>query len=146
MAPTPPPPRPRPPPSLSSGSDDDDDAGRGGSAAAGSRAVAGQKRTRKDNRYRFESFNEKIKRVKVQVGHRIIKNYSDAPESGDSFYAESIALWRDLNCTAEFTEFLSKTRRLSNSLEQILYHKKRIFNALSEGLQRPNTPALEPLL
>ncbi|KAI9366155.1 hypothetical protein DFJ73DRAFT_163560 [Zopfochytrium polystomum] len=105
-----------------------------------------KKKTKSDNRHRFESFSDKIKQVKVNVANRFVKNYTDSPEGGESFFVESLPLWRDLNLTPEFTRYLRESSRYTQSLQQILYHKQLIVDQLVSFLEVPNTPALEPLL
>ncbi|KAJ3091156.1 U3 snoRNP protein [Quaeritorhiza haematococci] len=97
------------------------------------------------NRFRFQSFRHRVKNVKINVAHRILRDLEE-PEEGKSFFEEALASWRELNCTAHFALFLKEVGNYAHSLVQLLYHKETVVNLIIKHLQVPNSLAYEPLL
>ncbi|KJE89941.1 hypothetical protein, variant [Capsaspora owczarzaki ATCC 30864] len=97
------------------------------------------------NRYRFQSFNERIKKVSINVAHRV-GAVAVEPEAGGSFFNEALMKWRELDCTREFVTFTNKVYPLVQTLHQLLFHKDAVIDALLVHLAEPNCAALPALL
>ncbi|KAI9002646.1 armadillo-type protein [Gaertneriomyces semiglobifer] len=101
--------------------------------------------TEGNNRFRFQSFRERVKTVNIDVVHRITRQ--DEPEEEQfSYFKDGIDKWTELNCTAHFSLFLRDVKPYSQSLVQVLYHKAKIVPILIEHFATPGSLAYEPLL
>ncbi|KAJ3050202.1 U3 snoRNP protein [Rhizophlyctis rosea] len=97
------------------------------------------------NRFRFASFGERVKNVKIDVVHRISRVDGDS-EDTESHFKQSLENWTELNCTIQFTRFVRSVRPYAQSLVQILYHKTEIVTLLASHLEEAGNLAYEPLL
>ncbi|KAJ3243695.1 U3 snoRNP protein [Chytriomyces hyalinus] len=102
------------------------------------------------NRYRYQSFTERIKTIKIDSVHKVVKNNVgiNATNSQDveCFFVDGLAHWQDLNCTNEFTSFRREVTKYAQSLQQILYHQTEIVDLIVKYLENPNCLAAEPLM
>ncbi|KAJ3375731.1 U3 snoRNP protein [Allomyces arbusculus] len=97
------------------------------------------------NRFKYRSFADRLKNVHIDVTRTAIGVRHEDDDAG-SFFLGSLTQWEDLNCTAEFSSFLRQVRPLAQSLPMVLFHKRRIVDALVARLV-PDAPlSLEPLL
>ncbi|KAJ8331227.1 U3 snoRNP protein [Batrachochytrium dendrobatidis] len=97
------------------------------------------------NRFKFQSFNDRIKNIKINSIHRVIK-VSDASEDVESFFQDTLTQMSDLNCTTHFTLFQHDISKYTGSLMQILYHKECIVQAFEKHLAVPKSQAIQPIL
>ncbi|KAJ3414834.1 U3 snoRNP protein [Chytridiales sp. JEL 0842] len=81
-----------------------------------------------------------------QVDEFGVKREKNRYREGDSFFVEALLSWRDLNCTANFSAFLKEVSPISQSLQQVLYHKDTIVDTLITFLNKSDILSLEPLL
>ncbi|KAJ1920636.1 U3 snoRNP protein [Mycoemilia scoparia] len=97
------------------------------------------------NRFKYQPFRARIEKLDVHVARRI-ERYLDEPEDTGSYFAEALQSWRDLNCTADFTQFYHKINNVTKSLAQIIYHKDTIIDVLEEFLTKKGSLTIEPIL
>ncbi|ORX64036.1 hypothetical protein DL89DRAFT_262857 [Linderina pennispora] len=97
------------------------------------------------NTYRFKSFKQRVEGIEINVSRRV-KRDLDEPEEYDSYLAEAVLKWGELNCTNDFTELLRKIRDYHQSLAQVLYHKEQIVGVLEGYLSMDHEGVLEPVL
>ncbi|KAI9139232.1 armadillo-type protein [Paraphysoderma sedebokerense] len=97
------------------------------------------------NRYKYRSFNDRIKGINIDVAHRI-GEVQEVPEDADSFFKQSLDSWRELNLTVHFTEFSKEIDPFVQSLPLILYHKDTIVNILIKHIKVEESMAYEPIL
>ncbi|KNC97022.1 uncharacterized protein SPPG_07836 [Spizellomyces punctatus DAOM BR117] len=97
------------------------------------------------NRFRFQSFHDRIKTVKIDVAHRVRQHGPIEDEDG-SFFKDALDRWVEVNCTGHFTSFVRDVRPLSMSLVQILYHKDAMMTLIMRHLQIFDSLAYEPIL
>ncbi|PRP86793.1 UTP20, small subunit (SSU) processome component [Planoprotostelium fungivorum] len=98
------------------------------------------------NRFKYQGRNEKIAEVDVDIFHKIGGITIKLSDPTSSYFRESLHQWTDLNLTRDFLNFSTEVYPISNSLAQILYHKKDIHGILIKHLQVPDSLALAPLL
>ncbi|TPX60594.1 hypothetical protein PhCBS80983_g01757 [Powellomyces hirtus] len=108
--------------------------------------VKGLNTTEGSNRFRFQPFRERVKSVKIDITHRIVRQHEQTEGEDGSFFIEGLDRWQELNCTGHFTLFLRDVRPFASSLVQILYHKDVIVETILKHLLVPSSLALEPLL
>ncbi|KAL5515910.1 hypothetical protein EMCRGX_G001155 [Ephydatia muelleri] len=97
------------------------------------------------NKFRFESFNERIGNIKIDVVHRV-GQVSETPEDRETFFYESLQKWHELNCTQHFVVFYQEVRGITQLLTQLVHHKDTIIGSLVKHLQVKDSLAYEPLL
>ncbi|KAJ3203634.1 U3 snoRNP protein, partial [Entophlyctis luteolus] len=85
------------------------------------------------NRYRFQTFSERLKTIKIDALHKVIQN--DVGINSTSS--------QDLNCTAEYVTFRKEIYKYTQSLEQILYHKSEICDLILRNLDKERAGGLE---
>ncbi|KAJ3387278.1 U3 snoRNP protein [Entophlyctis sp. JEL0112] len=99
------------------------------------------------NRYRFQTFSERLKTIKIDALHKVIQNdvgiNSTSSQDVECFFIEGLAHWQDLNCTAEYVTFRKEIYKYTQSLEQILYHKSEICDLILRNLDKERAGGLE---
>eukprot|EP00731_Ephydatia_muelleri_P001009 Em0001g1009a len=107
------------------------------------------------NKFRFESFNERIGNIKIDVVHRvgqvsetpeIICRHVNSTKDRETFFYESLQKWHELNCTQHFVVFYQEVRGITQLLTQLVHHKDTIIGSLVKHLQVKDSLAYEPLL
>ncbi|KAJ1345001.1 hypothetical protein BSLG_000516 [Batrachochytrium salamandrivorans] len=71
------------------------------------------------NRFKFQSFNDRIRHIKIEAIHRVVK-VSDADEDVESFFKDTLLQMVDLNCTTHFTQFQRDINHLVTALAKDL--------------------------
>ncbi|KAJ3068043.1 U3 snoRNP protein, partial [Rhizoclosmatium hyalinum] len=102
------------------------------------------------NRYKFQTFTDRLKTIKIDPIHRVIANnvgiHASNSDAVECFFVDGISHWQDLNMTAEFTAFRREVYHKAQSLELVLYHQKEIVELIIKYLEIPKSGAAEPLL
>lgn len=88
-----------------------------------------------ENRFKYASFNERIKKVKIRI-----KQTNDETAC---YFIDGLEKWSTLNCTAQFSDFYGKVAY--STLEQVLHHKNEITDNIIQALI-PDSLCLESLL
>ena len=101
--------------------------------------------TESTRKHRFQSFNQRISKLKIDPVHRSYKIDLDASTTA-SYFQTALSRWRDLNVSEDFTDFAKTVAPICESLPQILHHQKEIMGALVQFLEKANPLSLEPLL
>ncbi|KAI7881842.1 hypothetical protein K492DRAFT_206553 [Lichtheimia hyalospora FSU 10163] len=99
----------------------------------------------KDRRFKFQSFNQRVESIKVDVLRRS-RLVSDNPDEHDSFFYESLMEWKELNRSRHFQTFFKEMAPLCRTLPSIVYNKEKIIHTLVEHLQVEESMALDGIL
>ncbi|KAF2269148.1 hypothetical protein CC78DRAFT_509265 [Lojkania enalia] len=104
--------------------------------------------TPSSRKHRFESFSQRIAKLKIEPIRRGRSTILDDAELDTTFSYLKNALdeWRDLNTSEVFTSFAKQIAPLCESLPQVLYHNDRILELLVEYIEKGDTWSEEPLL
>lgn len=99
-------------------------------------------------KYRFESFNQRIAKLKIDPIRRArrIELGSIDDVSAASYLQAGLDQWRDLNLSENFSNFLREAQPLCQSLPQILHYQQDIKLILVKYIQKHDPLSLEPLL
>lgn len=95
-------------------------------------------------RYTYRSFKERLDSIKIEPTRRLQKRAFDETET--SHLLASIERGKEFNRSAVFTNFADAIEPLSQSLVQIIYHKKEIFQIFVDSISKHDILSLEPLL
>ncbi|KAI9252331.1 hypothetical protein BDA99DRAFT_563365 [Phascolomyces articulosus] len=96
-------------------------------------------------RFKFQSFNTLVDRIKVDVVRRS-RLVEEDPDEYDSFFYQALLSWKDMNLTRHFTTFQREMTPLAKTLPSIIYHKDQIVDVLEKHLQVKDSTALDALL
>ena len=108
----------------------------------------------KQNRHRWQSFNERLDGVQVDVlrrtgrdserGNRSLLDEEFDEEFGSHFEAQ-VSKWAELNLTTDFTGFLRDVQNKMGSLALVLHNKEAIVEALLARMAVKDSLAIKPL-
>jgi U3 small nucleolar RNA-associated protein 20 len=107
-----------------------------------------KKRTKTTKKHRFETFTQRIARLKIDPVRRprgLIQDDEDTTRTF-SFFKSSLDRWIDTNLSDQFTKFVKDVEFLSESLPQILHHENEIADLLLNAIENGTSVSLEPLL
>ncbi|KAF2001479.1 hypothetical protein P154DRAFT_619483 [Amniculicola lignicola CBS 123094] len=98
--------------------------------------------------HRFESFSQRIAKLKIEPIRRGRSTIIDEAEldAAFSYFKNSLTEWRDLNISENFNRFARQVAPLCESLPQILHHSDRILDLLVEYIEKGDKWSEEPLL
>jgi U3 small nucleolar RNA-associated protein 20 len=98
--------------------------------------------------HRFEPFSQRILKLKVEPVRRGRSTILDDAELDTSFsyFKNSLAEWRDLNISENFTAFARQAAPLCESLPQLIHHNDRILDLLIQYIEKGDGWSAEPLL
>ncbi|KAG7193733.1 U3 snoRNP protein [Scheffersomyces spartinae] len=94
-------------------------------------------------RHTFRSFKERVDSLKIEPHLNLRKRVHDYAET--SHFLTCLEHWKEVNISANFTEFLDKTENVSQTLPQILHHQDTIFEALCVHIKVIDNHSLQPL-
>lgn len=99
-------------------------------------------------RHRFESFSQRIAKLKVDPVHQVQRQPVDLDglSSSPSFFHDAIDRWRDTNTSRNFTQFVREVSPLCNNLPQILHFEDKIIELIIRYIELRDVLSLEPLL
>lgn len=108
----------------------------------------GKKSTPSSKQHKFETFSQRIAKLKIDPIHRVRHEtfYADDNADTTSCFRNSLEHWIDMNLSTNFKEFARTVDPLSESLPQILHHEDRIMGLLIEYIDKRDEVSLEPLL
>lgn len=96
------------------------------------------------NTFKFKSFSERIGNVNIDVHRNEVISSKDIPENDkDTFFRQCLEKWSELNCSLDFTEFYRKVKPYVQTFNQLVYHKKKVFEVLKEYLGKEESLAHE---
>ncbi|EDN10099.1 predicted protein [Histoplasma mississippiense (nom. inval.)] len=98
--------------------------------------------------HRFESFSQRVVKLKIDPIHRVRRTSvgDDSDSDSDTYFRASLERWMELNLSENFTQFSQRVNRLCESLPQILHHEDRIMGLLAEYIAKGDEMSMEPLL
>ncbi|KAF2477684.1 HEAT repeat protein-like protein [Lindgomyces ingoldianus] len=104
--------------------------------------------TLSSRKHRFESFSQRITKLKIEPIRRGRSTILDDAELDTTFshFKTALAEWRDINTSDGFTRFARQVTPLCESLPQILHHRRRILDLLVEYIEKGDKWSEEPLL
>ena len=100
--------------------------------------------TTSKNRYKYQSFQQRIKNIDIDVIHKVGK--LSVPGEDSSYFAEAFDMWTELNLTVHFADFVNECKPFLGSFELLIFHKEAIFKCILKHLEVEDSLALEPLL
>lgn len=107
--------------------------------------MAKQKTTTKTTKkWRYSSFKAKIDDLHIEPAKNLAKRAHDFVET--SHFLASFDYWKEINLSAGFTSYVHEVENIIQTLPQILYHDKKIFERLIAAINQYDTFALQPLL
>jgi U3 small nucleolar RNA-associated protein 20 len=99
-------------------------------------------------KHHFESFSNRIAKLKIDPVHRSRRLHFDEEDlsARTSHFRTSLQEWEERNLSENFGLFVSEINRLADSLPSILHHEDRIIEVLVTYLDKQDALSLEPLL
>lgn len=101
---------------------------------------------KQENRYKFESFTERISSINVDVIRRQPQVTDVLDEDGDSCFVAGLAKWSDLNCTQDFVNFTREVSFEIRNFAQLVHHREECLSKLKKHLRVKPSMAYLPLL
>ncbi|KAH3683281.1 hypothetical protein WICPIJ_005750 [Wickerhamomyces pijperi] len=95
-------------------------------------------------RFKHRSFKERLDSIKIEPTRKLQKRAFDEAET--SHLLASVERGREFNKSAIYTGFVDSIEPISQSLVQILHHKKKIFQLFVTSISKHDVLSLEPLL
>ncbi|KAF2772660.1 hypothetical protein EJ03DRAFT_189983 [Teratosphaeria nubilosa] len=126
--------------------------GKGGKAIKPAKVVKPSVRKRKSTattkHHRFETFNDRIARLKIDPirRRRNVEDHELLTEETATYFGRSIEKWRDLNLSATFTAFLRQASPYADTLPVVLHNEDKIMDLLVTYIEKADGLAMEPLL
>ncbi|KAK5169097.1 U3 snoRNP protein [Saxophila tyrrhenica] len=117
-----------------------------------SKVVKPSKNTRRSTastkNHRFQSFSERISKLKIDPIRRKRKaeEQEELSQATETYFGRAFEEWRDLNMSKTFTAFAKEVAPLCDSLAMILYHEEKIMDILDEYIRVGDPLAMEPIL
>ncbi|OAG11326.1 uncharacterized protein CC84DRAFT_1106724 [Paraphaeosphaeria sporulosa] len=104
--------------------------------------------TKSNKNHTFESFAQRIARLKIEPVRRGRSTIIDDAEldATFSYFKDALVEWRDINLSEIFSIFARRVAPLCDSLPQVLHHDERIFELLIENIEKGDKNSEEPLL
>ncbi|KAI9725586.1 MAG: U3 snoRNP protein [Chrysothrix sp. TS-e1954] len=102
--------------------------------------------TQSNQKHRFESFSQRIAKLKIDPIRRTKQAPGAASEATVSYFQAALEQWKDLNMSSTFTSFVSEVDPLCQSLPMIIYHRDQILDLLLCRVEQHDALSLEPLL
>ncbi|XP_071833021.1 small subunit processome component 20 homolog isoform X3 [Apostichopus japonicus] len=99
-----------------------------------------------ENRYKFESFTERISSINVDVIRRGTRATDELNEDGDSYFVVGLAKWSDFNCTQDFVNFTREVSFNIRNFAQLVHHEADCLSLLKKHLKIRSSLAYLPLL
>ncbi|KAF2196578.1 U3 snoRNP protein Utp20 [Delitschia confertaspora ATCC 74209] len=104
--------------------------------------------TETTRKHRFESFSQRIAKLKIEPVRRGRSTILDDAELDTTFsyFKTSLDEWRDLNTSDGFTNFARQVAPLCESLPQLVHYNERILDLLIQYIEKGDKWSEEPLL
>lgn len=94
--------------------------------------------------HNFKSFKERVNALKIRPYSKLgVRNYEDTTTS---FYLETLAHWKEVNISGNFTSCVESIEPFSRSLAQVLHHKNQLYDILESHISQHDIHSLQPLL
>ncbi|KAL4922847.1 armadillo-type protein [Aspergillus aurantiobrunneus] len=103
--------------------------------------------TETTKQHRFESFSQRVSKLKIDPIHRVRRpSFGEEGDDTSSHFRSAFEHWTELNLSENFSTFARRVNPLCESLAQILYYEEKIFNLLVEHIDKRDSVSIEPLL
>ena len=98
--------------------------------------------------HRFQSFNQRIARLKIDPirRRRNADGREELSEDTATYFGRSLDEWRDLNLSKNFTAFAREAAPLCDNLPVVLHNEEKIMDLLVKYIEQGDGFSLEPLL
>lgn len=94
--------------------------------------------------HNFKSFKERVNALKIRPYSKLgVRSYEDTTTS---FYLETLAHWKEVNISGNFTSCVERIEPFSRSLAQVLHHKNQLYDILEYHISQHDIHSLQPLL
>ena len=104
-------------------------------------------RTLSTNKHRFESFNQRVAKLKIDPIRRSRRTEGQHDDTiSTSFFATGLDRWKTLNLSENFSNFVREVEPFCESLPQILHHQQNIMDILARYIEKADVLSLEPIL
>ena len=90
---------------------------------------------RKDRRVKFESFTDRIKRIRIDILPRCDLSIQ-VPNEKETFFYEGVLKWRELNEAADFCSLLTLTRDKIQTLHLLLHHREFLLESIITAISQ----------
>lgn len=112
-----------------------------------------RKTTKSNKRFTYKSFKESLDSTSIvnttstlSLSNNARLKHGEDIEDTSFHYNEAINHWKEVNISKNFTSYCAETHSYSNTLPQLLYHKKFVFQKLKEYIDQHDNVSAEPLL
>jgi U3 small nucleolar RNA-associated protein 20 len=103
--------------------------------------------TETTKQHRFESFSQRVSKLKIDPIHRVRRpSFGEEGDETSSHFRSAFEHWAELNLSENFVAFSRRVSPLCESLAQIVYYEEKIFNLLVEYIDKRDSNSIEPLL
>ncbi|KAL4973860.1 armadillo-type protein [Aspergillus desertorum] len=103
--------------------------------------------TETTKQHRFESFSQRVSKLKIDPIHRVRRpSFGEEGDETSSHFRSAFEHWTELNLSENFVAFSRRVNPLCESLAQIVYYEEKIFNLLVEYIDKRDSHSIEPLL
>lgn len=92
----------------------------------------------------YRSFKERVDLLRIEPARQLRVRASDYVET--SHFLATLEHWKEVNISANFTEFVAEVEPVCQSLAQILHHQQRIYDALERHVRVLDMNSVQPLL
>ena len=98
--------------------------------------------------HRFQSFNQRIAKLKIDPirRRRNADVREELSEDTATYFGRSLDEWRDLNLSKTFTAFAREAAPLCDNLPVVLHNEEKIMDLLVKYIEQGDSLSLEPLL
>ncbi|CAA18883.1 U3 snoRNP-associated protein Utp20 [Schizosaccharomyces pombe] len=96
--------------------------------------------------YVFLPFSKRVENLKIDVAHKIPRAADLEDEDVESYFISCLRKWEDLNLSTHYVNFLRSVTPYSQSLPQIVYHQKTIFDLIVQYAREGDSLSLQPIL
>lgn len=98
-------------------------------------------------KHRFESFNQRVAKLKIDPLHRSRPTSVSLDSSNPtaSFFRADLERWKDVNLSESFSAFVSQVIPFCDSLPQIVHFQREIATHLMTSIEKRDSLSLEPL-
>ena len=98
--------------------------------------------------HRFQSFNERITKLKIDPvrRRRNAETREELSQDTATYFGRALDEWRDLNLSKTFTAFAREAAPLCDSLPVLLHNEEKLVDLLVKYIEQSDSLSLEPLL
>ena len=112
------------------------------------RVKKAKKSTATNKNHRYESFNQRISKIKIDPIRKSTREAVDAEDSSiaTSHFRSGLEYWKDVNLSQNFGAFAREVAPVCDGLPQILLYQDRLLETVLRYVEKQDTLSMEPLL